>query len=70
MDMKFILVTAGVVLAVLLCLMYMGYGEIGGPAEMLKDLIGENLGMERQPISISQNGNDFHVQKGKKTWLL
>ena len=32
MDMKFILVTAGVVLAVLLCLMYMGYGEIGGPA--------------------------------------
>jgi hypothetical protein len=40
-------------------------GEIGGPAEMLKDLINENLGMERHPISVSQNGNDFHVQIGE-----
>ena len=32
MDMKFISVIAGVVLAVLLYLTYMGYGEIGGPA--------------------------------------
>jgi len=40
-------------------------GENGGPAEMLKDLIGENLGMERHPISISQNGNEFHVQIGE-----
>ena len=44
-------------------------GEIGGPAEMLKDLIGENLGMERQPISISQNGNDFNVQIGKSSTI-
>ena len=42
-------------------------GEIGGPAEMLKDLIGENLGMERHPISISQNGNDFDVQIGESS---
>ena len=40
-------------------------GEIGGPAEMLKDLIGENLGMERHPISISENGNDFDLQIGE-----
>ena len=42
-------------------------GEIGGPAEMLKDLIGENLGMERHPIAISQNGNDFDVQIGESS---
>lgn len=42
-------------------------GEIGGPAEMPKDFIGENLGIERQPISISQKENDFHVQIGESS---
>ena len=31
---------------------------------MLKDLIGEMLGMEKHPVSISHKGNDFHVQIG------
>ena len=44
-------------------------GEFGGPAEMLKDLIGDNLGMERQPISISQNGSDFHVLIGQSSTI-
>ena len=39
-------------------------GDIGGPPAMLKDLIGEMLGMEKHPVSISHNGNDFHVQIG------
>ena len=39
-------------------------GDIGGPPAMLKDLIGEMLGMEKHPISISHTGNDFHVQIG------
>ena len=39
-------------------------GEIGGPPAMLGDLIGEMLGMERHPVSISQEGNNFEVQIG------
>ena len=42
-------------------------GEIGGPAEMLKDLIGEHLGIERHPISISENGNEFRVRIGESS---
>jgi hypothetical protein len=39
-------------------------GEIGGPPAMLGDLIGEMLGMERHPVSISHEGNDFQIQIG------
>jgi hypothetical protein len=39
-------------------------GDIGGPPAMLKGLIGEMLGIEKHPVSISQKGNDFHVQIG------
>jgi hypothetical protein len=39
-------------------------GEIGGPPAMLADLIGEMLGMERHPVSISHEGNDFQIQIG------
>ena len=40
-------------------------GDIGGPAAMLKDMIGEMLGMERQEISIKDTGSDFHLQIGE-----
>ena len=40
-------------------------GEIGGPPAMLKDLIGEMLGMERHPVSIAHDGNNFNVQFGE-----
>ena len=40
-------------------------GDIGGPAAMLKDMIGEMLGMERHPVSIDAKGNDFHITIGQ-----
>ena len=40
-------------------------GDIGGPAAMLKDMIGEMLGMERQQITINEEGNDFHITIGE-----
>ena len=39
-------------------------GEIGGPPAMLGDIIGEMLGMERHPVSVSHEGNDFQIQIG------
>ena len=32
---------------------------------MLKDMIGEMLGMERHKILINEDGNDFHIQIGE-----
>ena len=40
-------------------------GKIGGPPEMLAGLISEMLGMERHPITISEEENGFHVQIGE-----
>ena len=42
-----------------------GKVDIGGPAAMLKDMIGEMLGMERHPVSIDAKGNDFHITIGQ-----
>ena len=39
-------------------------GDIGGPPAMLKDMIGEMLGMERHPIHINENGNNFEFTIG------
>jgi hypothetical protein len=40
-------------------------GDIGGPGAMLKDMIGEMMGMERHPVSIDAKGNDFHIRIGQ-----
>jgi hypothetical protein len=40
-------------------------GKIGGPPEMLSELISEMLDMERHPITISEQENGFHVKIGE-----
>jgi hypothetical protein len=39
-------------------------GEMGGPFEALSALIGEFMGMERQPIDITTDGTRHHVRAG------
>ena len=41
-------------------------GDIGGPPAMLKDMIGEMLGMERQEITIEDTGKNYNLQIGPK----
>ena len=39
-------------------------GALGGPMEALGPLVGENLGVERAPIEVEENGHDHSVRIG------
>ena len=40
-------------------------GALGGPMEALGPLVGENLGVERAPIEVEENGHAHSVRIGK-----
>jgi len=44
-------------------------GQMGGPMATIAPLIGENLGMERAPIEISDNGRRHKVKIGDQVFV-